>query len=120
MINIISSSRYKINRKLVKESVNEVLTTYSIPGNALFNIIFIGKKKMKGIAAKYKNEDVALPVLSFAYSTPGVVQINESEKPLGEVFICYPQAILLAAERGKKVDDIMKYLIKHGLENILK
>ena len=118
MLNIISSSRYRIDRKLVKNTADEVLNKYGIPENAIFNIVFIGRKKMKDIAAKYKNENVALPVLSFAYNDKD--KLAEAEKPLGEVFICYPQAILLAAERQKKVDDLLAYLIKHGLENILK
>src|SRR3989344_5036735 len=112
MLNIVSSSRYKINRKLVKKTVADVLTKYGIPENAVFNLVFIGKKKMSGISAKYKKENIALPVLSFSYDAK--VENQDSDSPLGEVFICYPQAILLAAERQKKVDDIMTQLITHG------
>jgi len=118
MLNIISSSRYKINRALVKRIASEVLNTYGIPENAIFNIVFIGKKKMTDIATKYKKENVALPVLSFAYNSD--TSTNDGESAFGEVFICYPQAILLAAERQKKVDDIMTFLVKHGMENLLK
>ena len=73
MLNIVSSSRYKINRKLVKTVFSEVLTGYGIPDNAIFNLIFVGKKKMKDISAKYKKENVALPVLSFAYNFKEIV-----------------------------------------------
>lgn len=133
MLNIVSSSRYKINRKLVKKVMFDVLTKYGIPNNAIFNLVFIGKKKMKDIATKYKKERVALPVLSFSYNdrslTPevkedfaskGDVNTSGAEMVVGEIFICYPQAVLLAAERQKKVDVIMSQLIEHGLENILK
>jgi len=37
---------------------------------------------------------------------------------IGEVVICYPQAVLLAAERDKKVEVMMKQLIEHGIKNI--
>jgi len=77
------------------------------------NIIFIGRTKMKSIASKYKKEREALPVLSFAYD-------HEKDNLLGEVFICYPQAVLLAAERNKTVEVIINSLIEHGIENILK
>ncbi len=80
------------------------------------NLIFIGKNKMRQIALKYKQEDVALPVLSFAYIDDPHVQ----EKILGEVFICFPQAVLLAAERSKLVDDMILSLVRHGVENIIK
>jgi len=107
MINITTSSRYKINRKKIKE-------TFNIDG--VINIIFVGKNKMRLIAKKYKKENLALPVLSFNYDES---TIDKNEKLLGEVFICYPQAVLLSAERNKKVDDTILNLIKHGIENII-
>ncbi|MBI4009101.1 rRNA maturation RNase YbeY [Candidatus Roizmanbacteria bacterium] len=116
MLNIVTSSRYKINRKLIKTKGDELMKKYNIHSNAVLNIIFVGKKKMKSIAAKYKNEDVALPVLSFSY----LDNPNKNEAVIGEVIICYPQAILLAAEREKRVDDMLMKLITHGVENILK
>jgi len=118
MLNIISSSRYKINRKLIKKTAGEMLTNYGIPDSALINIVFVGRKKMKTIAVKYKQENVALPVLSFSYL--GETRTSDVDNVLGEIFICYPQTVLLAAEREKKVDDIISLLIKHGIENILK
>lgn len=104
MINIISSSRYKISRKKIKEAI-------SVDEN--INIVFIGKNKMKSIANKYKRENIALPVLSFSYKD------KADDIPTGEIFICYPQAVLLAAEREKRVDDMIISLIKHGIENII-
>ncbi len=38
---------------------------------------------------------------------------------LGEIFICYPQAVLLAAEKNKKVDDMMTFLLHHAIDNLL-
>lgn len=115
MLNIVSSSRYKINRAIVKNTIDSLLKQNDL-SSSLVNVIFVGRKKMKSISAKYKHENLALPVLSFPYinSPHGVDNL------LGEIFICYPQAVLLAAERDKKVDYIIEYLIKHGLENILK
>jgi len=74
------------------------------------NVIFIGKRKMKVIAEKYKNEKEVLPILTFYYK----------EQNVGEIFICYPQMILLAAERDKTVDYILEFLLRHGMENLIK
>lgn len=120
MLNIVSSSRYKVNRKLVKKTAEEILTSYNIPSSAILNIVFIGRKKMKTIVAKYKQENVALPVLSFSYNDLNPTLRVEKDNVIGEIFICYPQAVLLAAEREKKVDDIILFLLKHGIDNILK
>lgn len=71
---------------------------------------------MKSISSTYKHEDVALPVLSF----PIRDNSNPEKEFIGEVFICYPQAILLAAERNKRVDDLMTELVEHGVRNLFK
>ena len=115
MINIISSSRFKINRKFIKKKAMELLLQKGISDNNEINIVFIGKIKMKGLVIKYKNENEALPVITFAYN-----EQQGDKKILGEIIICYPLCVLLAAERNKRVDEIINELIKHGVENLLK
>jgi len=113
MVNVVCPSRYKINRLKIKSASNESLQKHGVASHYGLNIVFIGRTKMKSIAGKYKKEREALPVLSFAYD-------HEKDNLLGEVFICYPQAVLLAAERNKTVEVIINSLVEHGIENILK
>ncbi len=115
MINIFCPSRYKINRKAIKELVNQELKKKNFNFEYDLNIIFLGKNKMKHLSQNYKQEKVALPVLAFSYK-----EKHEERTLLGEIFICYPQVILLAAERNKRVDDVINQLIANGLDNILK
>lgn len=116
MINIISSSRYKINRKRIKVFVQEVFEKEQIDQNYSLNVVFVGKNKMKIFTEKYKNEKETLPVLSFKYDE----DIGEKEVLLGEVIICFPLVILLAAERNKRVDEMINELVKHGIKNLIK
>jgi ssRNA-specific RNase YbeY (16S rRNA maturation enzyme) len=116
MINVYSSSRYKIAKKNIANHAQKFLTRYNLESNYIFNIVFVGVRKMKQVANTYKNEDVALPVLSFSYPVNPAIQ---DEQVIGEVIICYPQAVLLAAEREKRVDILLQNLIEHGIENIL-
>lgn len=116
MINIISSSRYKINRKKIKVFVQEVFEKEQIDQNYSLNVVFVGKNKMKVFTEKYKNEKETLPVLSFKYDE----DIGEKEVLLGEVIICFPLVILLAAERNKRVDEMINELVKHGIKNLIK
>lgn len=113
MINVVGPSRYKVNKKTLRVYMKELVEKYSIDKQATLNLVFVGSRKMREIAATYKHEDVALPVLSFPYNDQAEGNL------LGEIFICYPQGVLLAAERGKKIEDMMKQLIDHGLRNIL-
>lgn len=78
------------------------------------NIIFVGRIKMRQIANTYKHENVALPVLAFPYHD------EDNEKLIGEIIICYPQAVLLAAERNKTVEDMLIWLLDHAMKNLLK
>lgn len=103
MINIICPSRYKINRKAIREKIK-------IPSSLIVNLIFIGRIKMKRIGQSYKKDNIIHPVLSFFYPEENTV----------DIFICYPQAILLAAERNKTVDEIILYLINHAINNLSK
>ncbi len=116
MINIVSSSRYRVDKKRLKPLIGDFLSEKQISSDWIVNIIFVGKTKMKMITQKYKHEKETLPVLSFPYNDTPI----DSEKTLGEVFICYPLAILLAAERNKRVEDMLIWLIKHGIENLIK
>ena len=116
MINVVSSSRYKIDRKKIKIFVQNVFEKEQVNLEHSLNIVFVGKNKMKFFTEKYKNEKETLPILSFKYNE----DVGEKEVLMGEVVICYPLVILLAAERNKRVDEIINELVKHGIENLLK
>ena len=116
MINIVTSSRYKINRQKIKLFVENIFEKEQLVSQFSLNIIFVGKNKMKSFTERYKNEKETLPVLSFPYNE----KVGDEEILLGEVVICYPLVILLAAERNKRVDEIINELVKHGIDNLLK
>lgn len=116
MINIVSSSRYRFDKKRMKQLVSDFLAEKQISNDWTINIVFVGRNKMKTITQKYKHETETLPVLSFPYKE----KTYEQEKILGEVFVCYPLGVLLAAERNKKVDEMLLWLVKHGVDNLLK
>lgn len=142
MIHIVDSARFRVNRSLVKTVVKEYLAKCGAPPTLAVNVIFVGKRKMLYIATVYKREPEALPVLTFSYKTTKKMMhsarqidgdtigeiahhvtlptMEYEDNLLGEIFICFPQAVLLAAERNKKVDDILTFLIQHGIDNLIK
>lgn len=141
MIHIVDSARFRIDKIFVKQTAQAYLEKIGVDKKADLNIIFVGKRKMLYIATVYKREPEALPVLSFSYITTKKIMkqaveidgdtiqhteltatlptIVHDDNLLGEIFICYPQAVLLAAERNKKVDDTLKSLIEHGINNLV-
>lgn len=116
MINIVSSSRYKVNRQRIRIFIQSVFEKEQINSDQLLNVVFVGKNKMKVYTEKYKNEKETLPILSFKYNE----KLGDDQVLLGEIVICYPLVILLAAERNKRVDEMINDLVKHGIENLMK
>ena len=118
MINVITTSRYKIHKQSLLKFAEKLLVESGVDFDMVLNIAFIGRRKMKEIALLYKHENVALPVLAFPYKETS--SDIEKEKLFGEVVLCYPQVVLLAAERGKTLDDMINKLLAHGISNLLK
>lgn len=114
MITIHSPSRYRINKKQIKELVEKIIKQMDLDPTNSLNVVFVGKVSMKKYALTYKHENEALPVLSFPYK-----EHIEGEKLLGEIILCYPQAVIFAAQRSKKVIDILEWLIKHAITNLV-
>ncbi len=112
MVNVIGGSRYRVNKKSIVSYVDTLLAQKNVPEDATVNIVFIGKRKMRAIAREYKKEDEALPVLAFPYK-------QTEDKLLGEIFLCFPQLILMAAHRNRTVDEIIKEMVAHGLKNVI-
>jgi ssRNA-specific RNase YbeY (16S rRNA maturation enzyme) len=116
MIRIITSSRYLVDRQRIRLFVESFFAKNNLGSSLSVNIVFVGKTKMRTIASTYKHEDVALPVLAFPYRD----DTGLGEALLGEIFLCYPQVVLLAAERNKRLNPLIDELIEHGMKNLLK
>ena len=113
MVKVFTTSRFRISKRAVTSYAKGYLQKYGVHDSYDMNIVFIGSRKMRSVAKKYKGEDKVLPVLSFPYA-------DDELKFLGEIFICYPQLVLLAAERDKTIDQTAEQLVKHGIDTIMK
>ncbi len=116
-INITCPSRYKIDRKVIREAIGNFVKQKNLPlpENSVLNVVFIGRNKMKALASKYKGENEALPVLTFPMQ-----EKMEDELLLGEIVICYPSAVLMAAQKEKTVNKIIEFLLNHALNVLFK
>ncbi len=117
MLFIKTTSRYSVNRRAIAATVDEFFRVHEMSeGTHDVNVAFIGRNKMRTISREYKHEDVALPVLAFPFH-----EKNEQGRIfMGEVVMCYPQVILLAAERNKKVDVMIDQLLIHAMNNLVR
>lgn len=119
MITITAPSRYRIHKKKLIDLIEPEVKGKLPYSDTQITVVFVGTRKMRTLSNTYKNENVALPVLSFPYF-PDRDSISYAEPySLGEVIICFPQAVLLAAEKDKHLDEMFRDLILHGIQNIL-
>jgi ssRNA-specific RNase YbeY (16S rRNA maturation enzyme) len=110
MIHVFTSSRYKVQKKDIISHAEEYLQKRRYQSEGFINIIFVGKRRMTQVALQYLNKNIAKPVLSFKF--------GPEQETFGEVFLCYPQVVLLAAEKNKTVDGMITHLVEHGIDNL--
>ena len=118
-IPIFVESRYRVNRKRIKQSVSKVLTQHEIKGPVEVSIAIVGDRKMRALSLKYKGEDKTRNILSFSLSEGESTHLDSEVLRLGDIVISYPQVILEASEEEMLVDDKIDTLIEHGILHLL-
>lgn len=126
MVTVIiqTESRYPIARKRITKAVQEFLST-KITSDADVSISIVGDRKMRALNNEYRKKDYATDVLSFplqemgAYSSVSFIGPPDDVLHLGDIVVSYPQAIREAREENKLVDDVIEFLILHGLNHLL-
>ena len=112
-------SRYKVNRKKLREVVHEVLDAKSITSKCEVSLAFVGDRKMHALNLKFRNLDKTTNVLSFPLSEGEQAPLPASVMRLGDIVISYPQIIKEAARDDMMVDDKVNQLVEHGLLHLL-
>lgn len=131
-------SRYPVNRKKIRDFVKSYLISRQIE-NAMISISVVGDRKIKELNEKYIKHEGVTDVLSFPQYEKGSSVDYEStlepnpapnlvgafispptqDRNLGDVVVCFPEAVRQAMKRGKMVDDHICSLIEHSLQHLL-
>lgn len=116
---IFVESRYKVNRKKIKETVERVISDRGISSPMEVSVAIVGDRKMHALNKKYRNLDKTTNVLSFS-QTEGVHVFHPTESlALGDIVISYPVMIKEASFENMLVDDKINYWVAHGLRHLL-
>jgi len=111
-------SRYKINRKRIKNTITSLLQKQGIQ-TAEISIAFVGDRKMKDLNKKYRGLDKTTNVLSFSLTEGENFAETSDFLRLGDVVVSYPQVIREAAKEEVLVDDKIDELVSHGVLHLL-
>ncbi len=112
-------SRYKVNRKRIKETVHAVLDEHGISSPCEVSLAFVGDRKMRSLNQKFRNLDKTSNILSFPLSEGEQTVLPGSVLRLGDIVISYPELIREAALEEEMVDDRVDMLVRHGLTHLL-
>lgn len=112
-------SRYKVNRKKIKQAINEVLDEKQISSPCEVSLAFVGDRKMHSLNLKFRNLDKTTNILSFPLSEGEQTMLPAGKLRLGDIVISYPQIIKEAAAEEVMVDDKIDELVRHGLLHLL-
>jgi len=116
---IFVESRYKVNRKKIKQAIENLLHEQELNTPAEVSVAIVGDRKMRSLSKKYKGEDKTRNVLSFSQTEGEPVKSVSSVLRLGDVVISYPQVIKEASQEEVMVDDKVNELVVHGLLHLL-
>jgi len=116
---IFVESRYKVNRRKIKEKVLQVLTENGIVSPAEVSIAIVGDRKMRELNKKYRNMDKTTNVLSFSQQEGEAMAVPQGMMYLGDIVISYPQVIEEASREKMFVDDKVVELVEHGLLHLI-
>lgn len=113
---LFSESRYPVNRRRIRKTVQEVLAGQEISGPVEVSVAIVGSRKMRALNKKFRDQDSATDVLSFSIleGKPTLLPLDGVLR-LGDVVISYPAAVVNAAKKEVMVDEEINRLLKHGL-----
>ncbi len=116
---IYVESRYKINRKRIKQTVIDTLNANGVVIPTEVSVAIIGDRKMRQLNKKYRDLDKTTNVLSFPQNEGPAVPRSQDKVYLGDVVISYPKVIEEAALYKKMVDDWTCELVEHSVRHLL-
>ncbi len=115
---IYIESRYKLNRKRIKQVVSDTLAKAGIRTPVEVSVAIIGNRKMKALNKRYRDIDKTTNVLSFS-QLEGKTTPSHNRLYLGDVIVSYPVIIDEAAFENMLVDDKIAELVEHGVLHLL-
>lgn len=120
---IKSRSEYRVNRSMVRQTIEDELKKSGVEGNVEIGVWFVGSRKIKDLNKKWRKVDETTDILSFPLENnsgiPGFISSPDEILRLGDIIICHSIAVENAAENNIMVDKEIKDLLKHGVKSLL-
>ena len=116
---IFVESRYRVNRKKIKQIVIDTVVKNGVMGPAEVSVAIVGDRKMKELNKKYRDLDKTTNVLSFSQTEGEGFVLPKEILFLGDVVVSYPKVIEEASAENVLVDEKINELVEHGVLHLL-
>ncbi|MCL5746931.1 MAG: rRNA maturation RNase YbeY [Patescibacteria group bacterium] len=116
---IFVESRYRINRKRIKATVDRVIDKNGVESSVEVSVAVVGDRKMRALSKKYKGEDKTRNILSFSQTEGEPINSPNDTLRLGDIILSFPEVIKDASRDEMLVDDKVDELVEHGLMHLL-
>ncbi len=126
-VDISVGSRYPVNRKAIRERVQQVLSKHGVQ-EAELSVSVVGSRRMTFLNEKLMKHEGVTDVLSFPQADPEQPDKDFATSPsdfpalpthFGDIVVCFPEAVNEARKKGRMVDDQICNLVEHGLMHLL-
>lgn len=127
-IQIFTDTRYPVDRKLLRKSVEDTLKKHNINNTDVeVSIAVVGRRKMKDITSKYlgdgkMHEVLSFPLVDISQTTSGehgFINPPDGVLRIGDVVLCFPEVVLAAARDNVLVNEEIYSLCGHGIDHLL-
>ncbi|HVZ66726.1 MAG TPA: rRNA maturation RNase YbeY [Patescibacteria group bacterium] len=116
---IYIESRFRVNRKRIKQSVADTLAKHKVIVPTEVSVAIVGNRKMRSLNKKYRDIDKPTNVLSFPQGEGEKMPMPGDKLYLGDVIISYPVVVEEASKYNKLIDDWVSELVEHGVTHLL-
>lgn len=115
-----------MNRKAIRVSVEHVLKEHSAD-DVEVSVSIVGSRRMIELNEGLMKHEGVTDVLSFPQHDPEqhekefphTVEHDDTLSHLGDIVVCFPEAVKEARKLGKMVDAQICFLVEHGLLHLL-
>lgn len=127
VVNVTVSSKFSrsVSKSWLMETVQKVLQSAGVEMPVEVGIVVTGDRTIRRLNRIYRGENEITDVLAFSMSSQEDTGSVHFVSPpdgichLGEVIICYPQAVRQCGSHGHTVTDELELLIVHGILHLL-
>ena len=109
----------RISAKFWRQWLKKIARTLKLRKKLEISIAVVGAETIKELNRVYRGQNQVTDVLSFGELDKAIEFTADSKNYLGEIIICYPQAVRQAKRVGHSVNQELELLLIHGFLHLL-